>query len=144
MHANACCSHKTVKSKLNVTTLTDFTFVICTIAAPMTAITRTIPVDTKSFTVNWEVTDSSHKYIITWTNLLTGVKENVTVAENTNEYKVTGLSGIDNYDVTVTAINSCGVMMSDPVTVYGKIVNMSMHMLIKNHMIRSCDDCNYI
>ena len=110
----------------------------------MTAITRTIPVDTKSFTVNWEVTDSNHKYIITWTNLLTGVKENVTVSENTNEYKVTGLSGIDNYDVTVTAINSCGMMMSDPVTVYGKIVNMSMHMLIKNHMIRSCDNYNYI
>ena len=78
--------------------------------------------DTKSFTVNWKITAPSHKYIITWTNLLTGVKGNVTIAENTNEYEVTGLSGIDNYDVTVTAINSCGVMMSNPVTVYGKKV----------------------
>ena len=85
----------------------------------MTAITRIIPVDTKSFTVNWEVTDSSHKYVVTWTNLHTGIKSNVTVAGNINSYTVAGLSGIDNYDVTVTAINSCGVMMSDPITVYG-------------------------
>ena len=45
---------------------------------------------------------------------------NVTVAENTNSYMVTGLNGIDNYNVSVTANNSCGMMMSDPVIVYGK------------------------
>ena len=96
-------------------------------AAPV--ITRTIPVDTKSFTVNWKVTDPSHKYIVTWTNLHSGIKSNVTVAENTSSYTVTGLSGIDNYDVTVAASNSCGVMMSDPVTVYGKSVDMHKYSL---------------
>ena len=44
----------------------------------------------------------------------------VTVPENTNSYIVTGLNGIDNYNVSVTANNLCGMMMSDPATVYGK------------------------
>ena len=44
----------------------------------------------------------------------------VTVPENTNSYMVTGLNGVNNYNVSVTANNSCGMMMSDPVTVYGK------------------------
>ena len=44
----------------------------------------------------------------------------VTVPENTNSHMVTGLNGIDNYNVSVTANNSCGMMMSDPATVYGK------------------------
>ena len=86
---------------------------------------RAVPVDANSFTIIWELTDPSHKYVVTWTNLRTGVKNNVTVAENTNSYTVTaytvtGLSGIDNYDVTVIASNSCGMMMSNPITVYGK------------------------
>ena len=46
----------------------------------------------------------------------------MTVPENTSSYTVTGLNSIDNYNVTVTANNSCG-MMSDPITVYG-IVGM--------------------
>ena len=98
-------------------------------------ITRTTSLNTRSFTVNWKIINPSHKYIVTWTNLLTGIKSNMTVAENTSSYTVTGLSGIDNYNVTVTANNLCGMMMSDPTTVYGKIVNMSMHELIKNYMI---------
>ena len=46
--------------------------------------------------------------------------DNTTVPENTSSYTVTGLNGIDNYNVSVTANNSEGMMMSDTVTVYGK------------------------
>ena len=53
-----------------------------------------------------------------------GMISSMTVAENTNSYTVTGLNGIDNYIVTVTANNSCGMMMSGPITVYGKNVHM--------------------
>ena len=87
----------------------------------MTAPSVTVtPLSSTSFTVSWTITDPDCNYIITWTNLRTGVMDNVTVAKNTNSYTVTGLSGIDNYNVTVTANNSCGMMMSDPITVYGK------------------------
>jgi len=44
----------------------------------------------------------------------------VTVTESTNSHTVTGLNGVDNYNVSVAAINSCGMMKSDPTTVYGK------------------------
>ena len=86
-------------------------------------ITDTTPLSNTSFTVSWAITDPNHNYIITWTNLRTGMMEDsVTVPENTNSYTVTGLTGIDNYNVSVTANNSCGMMMSDPNTVYGKNV----------------------
>ena len=87
-------------------------------------ITRTTPLSSTSFTVSWTITDPDHNYIITWTNLNTGVISSMTVPENTNSYTVTGLNGIDNYIVTVTANNSCGMMMSDPITVYGKNVHI--------------------
>ena len=91
-------------------------------APSVTAPTVTVtPLSSTSFTVSWTITDPDHNYIITWTNLRTGVMDNMTVSENTNSYTVTGLSGIDNYNVTVTANNSCGMMMSDPITVYGKM-----------------------
>ena len=89
------------------------------IAPNITAVT---PLSSTSFTVSWTLTDPVHNYIITWTNLRTGMMDNMTVAENTNSYTVTGLSGMDSYNVTVTANNSCGMMMSDPTTVYGKNV----------------------
>ena len=92
-------------------------------APPMTTPTVSVtPLSSTSFNVSWTITDPDHNYIITWTNLRTGVMDNVTVAENTNCYTVTGLSGMDNYNVTVTANNSCGMMMSDPITVDGKNV----------------------
>ena len=79
------------------------------------------PLSSTSFTVSWTITDPNHNYIITWTNLRTGMMEgSMTVPENTNCYTVTGLNSIDNYNVSVTANNSCGMMMSDPITVYGK------------------------
>ena len=90
---------------------------------PMTAptITGTTPLNSTSFTVSWTITDPNHNYIITWTNLRTGMMEgSMTVLENTNSYTVTRLNGIDNYNVSVTANNLCGMMMSDPITAYGK------------------------
>ena len=75
-----------------------------------------------SFTVSWTITDADHNYIITWIKLRTGMMDNMTAAENNNSYTVTELSGMDNYNVTVTANNSCGMMMSHPITVYSKNV----------------------
>ena len=89
------------------------------------------PLSITSFTVSWTITDPDHNYIVTWTNLRTGMMSSVTVPEsassrvlaapeNTNSHMVTGLNGIDNYNVSVTVNNSCGMMMSDPVPVYSK------------------------
>ena len=93
-------------------------------APPMTApsITGIKPLSNTSFNVSWTITDPDHNYIVTWTNLHTGIMTSVTVPGNTNSYMVTGLDGIDNYNVSVTANNSCGVMISDPITVYGKSI----------------------
>ena len=63
--------------------------------------------------------------------------DNMTIAENTNSYTVTGLSGIDNYNVTVTANNSCGMMMSDPITVYGR--NIIIRTYVVHTYLRTCD-----
>ena len=82
------------------------------------------PLSSTSFTVSWIITDPDHNYIITWTNLHTGVISSMTVAENTNSYTVTGLNSTDNYIVTVTANNLCGMMMSGLITVYGKNVHI--------------------
>ena len=49
--------------------------------------------------------------------------DSYTVAENTNSYTVTGLSDNDNYNVTITAVGVCGMITSDPVTVYGQCVS---------------------
>ena len=84
--------------------------------APTVTVT---PLSSASFYVSWAITDPNHNYRVTWTNLLYNEMDNMTVAENTNSYTVTELSGIDNYDVTVTANNSCGMMKSGVITVYG-------------------------
>ena len=73
-----------------------------------------------SFAISWTITEHDHNYIVTWTNLRTGMMSSVTVPENINSYMVTGLSGVDNYSISVTANNTSGMMMSDPFTVYGK------------------------
>ena len=76
-----------------------------------------------SFTVNWIISaDPNYSYTVIWTNLNTGVMDSYTVAENTNSYNVTGLSDSDNYNVTITAVGVCGMITSDPVTVYGECV----------------------
>ena len=77
-----------------------------------------------SFTVNWIISaDPNYNYTVIWTNLNTGVMDSYTVVENTNSYNVTGLSDIDNYNVSVTAVGVCGtIITSNPVTVYGEWV----------------------
>ena len=50
---------------------------------------------------------------------------NRTVPGNTNSYTVTGLSGVVNYNVSIAAVNRCGIMAtSNPVTVYGEYRNV--------------------
>ena len=88
------------------------------------------PLSNTSFIVNWIISDPSYNYTVTWTNLNTGVMDSYTVSENTNSYNVTGLSDNDNYNVTITAVGVCGMITSDPVTVYGESVQAHTHVLI--------------
>ena len=92
----------------------------CITAPPTVPTILPTPLSSTSFTVSWTITDPDHNYMVTWTNLHTGMMSSVTVPGNTNSYMVTGLNGVDNYNVSVTANNSCGMMMSDPAIVYGK------------------------
>ena len=88
-------------------------------------ITAVTPLSYTSFTVNWKISDNSvtiYNYIVIWANLWTGVMNSSTVPENTNSYTVTGLNDNDNYNVSITAVGVCGMITSDPITVYGKIV----------------------
>ena len=79
--------------------------------------------------------DPNYSYTVIWTNLNTGVMDSYTVAENTNSHSVTGLSDNDNYNVTITAVGVCGMITSDPITVYGECViaityNVSLHVIV--------------
>ena len=76
----------------------------------------------RSFTINWTIRNPNniHSYIITWINLRTSDKGNLEVQGNTTSYNVTGLSGVDNYNLSVAAKNPCGIMTSNSITVYGK------------------------
>ena len=106
-----------------ITYVATYAFINCTLsaAAPITAptITETTPLSSTSFTVSWTIADPDHNYIVTWTNRCTGVMNSTTFAENTSSHMVTGLNDVSNYIVSVTANNSCGRMMSEPVAVYG-------------------------
>ena len=85
-------------------------------------ITKVIPRNSTSFAISWTLTGPDNNYIITWTNLRTAMMDNVTIPANSNDsYTVTGLNGIDNYNVTVAANNSEGKAMSDFYTVYDKV-----------------------
>ena len=95
-----------------------------TIAPPATAPTITeeslSSLNSTSFTVSWTA-NPEYNYIVTWTNLR-NMMDRMTVVENMNSYTVTELTGMDNYNVSVASNNSCGMIISDPVTVYGKNV----------------------
>ena len=99
-------------------------YLILVIVPPMTAPSLTEPTSlmNSSFTINWTITNSSNvqNYIITWTNLRTNETSNMTVPQDTTGYIVSGLSGRDNYNVSVAAYNQCGMNESDSITVYGK------------------------
>ena len=87
-----------------------------------------------SFNVNWTMSDPIYNCMVMWTNLNTSEMNSTTVPENTNSYTVTGLSDNDNYNVSVAAVNMCGNMTSDPVTVNSEFaltyVHVCMHILI--------------
>ena len=78
-----------------------------------------------SFTVNWTISDHNYSYTVIRTNLNTGVMNSFTVPENTNSYTVTGLSDNDNYNVRVIIVGVCGMIISDPITVYGQYIYSS-------------------
>ena len=82
-------------------------------------ITAVTPLSDTSFTVNWTISDPNYSYTVIWTNINTGVVDNITVPKNTNSYTVKGLSVNDNYNVSVAIVGVCGMMTSDPITVYG-------------------------
>jgi len=87
---------------------------------PTPNVTLVHPISITSFAVNWTSSVLNKNYIVIWNNLNTGVMYNRTVPGNTNSYTVSGLSGDVNYNVSVAAVNKCGMMTSDPVTVYGE------------------------
>ena len=86
-------------------------------------VTAVTPLTSRSFTVTWTILDTSYSCRVILTNLRTGVINSSTVPENTNSYTVTGLSDNDNYNVSITAVGVCGMITSDPITVYGKIIH---------------------
>jgi len=84
-------------------------------------VTEVTTINSSLFTVNWTSSVPNYNYTVIWTNLHTGVMYNRTVSRNTNSYTVTGLSGDINYNVSVAAVNKCGIMAtSNPVTVFGE------------------------
>ena len=98
---------------------------VCTTDPPMNppTITVTTTLSSTSFNVSWTTPDPNYStsYAVTWTNLCTGIiGGSMTVPANTSGHMVTGLNGVDNYNVSVAANNSCGMMMSDAIAVYGK------------------------
>ena len=106
---------------LNTIVLNDMC--LLTAEPPMTAptITGRTPLSSTSFIVNLTITNPDYNYIITWTNMCTKMMEgSMTASENTNSYTVAGLNGHEDYSVTVTANNSCGMNKSDPITVFSK------------------------
>jgi len=96
---------------------------VCLITSDIVpVITKVTSINSSSFTVNWTSLVLNNNYTVIWTDFHTGVMYNRTVPGNTNSYTVAGLSGDVNYNVSVAAVNMCGMMTSDPVTVYGECV----------------------
>ena len=87
-------------------------------------LTRATDLNRQSCAISWNITNPNnvHSYIITWTNLHNNEIDNIEVDGNTTSYGVTGFNGVDNYNVSVAAINPCGLMESDSITIYGKDV----------------------
>ena len=103
-------------------------------------VTAVTPLSDTSFTVNWTISDDSvaiYNFSVIWTNLRTSAMNSSTVPEDTNSYTVTGLSDNDNYNVSITAVGVCGMIISDPVTVYGKNVHVYICVYVLLWMGRS-------
>ena len=76
--------------------------------------------------ITWNISDPNYNYTVIWTNLNTGVMDSYTVQDNENSHIVTGLSYNTNCVVSMTAVNMCGNKTSDPITVYGKYLDVLM------------------
>ena len=80
-----------------------------------------ISLNSTSFTVNWTIPDPSYNYTVIWTNVNTGVMDNFTVPKNTSSYTVAGLSVNTTYNVSISVVDVCGMMItSDTITVNSK------------------------
>ena len=104
------------------------------------------PLSSISFMITWNMSDSNYDYTVIWTNLNTGVIYSCTIQNNGNgcvatdlsvmysctvqnnevSCNVTDLSVDANYNVSVAAMNICGNKTSDPITVYGKYLDVLM------------------
>ena len=105
---------------------------MCILADPPNmapTITLVQPLDRVSFSVYWISPDPSYMYQISWVNLNTNQRIDTIVSQRESTYTVTGLSGEDNYNVSVAAVNECGMMLSDAVTVYGELIILHEHVL---------------
>jgi len=98
-------------------------YTIFQLAPPVTpAISVGLPMSSRTFTVSWTPSNPTYSYSVIWTNLNNMIMDSMVIGENTNSYDVTRLNGVDNYNIRVAAVNMCGTMTSDPVTVYGEHV----------------------
>ena len=115
--------------------LSDNQYLILVIVPPMTAPNLTEPTNlmNSSFIINWTMTNPSNirSYLITWTNLRTWDMNNITVPQDITSYNVSGLNGVDNYNVSIAAYNKCGMNKSDSITVYGKDVHYTLVLVFK-------------
>jgi len=69
--------------------------------------------------------------------------DNITVSGNANSYTVRGLSGNANYNVSVAAVYMCDeIKTADSITVYGKGIHNSLHIIIYCTYIHMYDECN--
>ena len=66
--------------------------------------------------------------------------DNFTVPENKNSYTVTGLSDNDNYNVSVAIVGVCGMITSDPITIYGKSTCTCIHVCSVRSLQLVCYD----
>ena len=113
-----------IKSTINPSVL-DFLLLYTFIESDLPAapiIKFVLPLSSTSFTVNWTLSAPNNNYTVIWADLHTGVMDNRTVPGSTNSYTVTGLSGDVNYNVSVAAVNMCGMNESDFVSVFGKCI----------------------
>jgi len=81
------------------------------------------PVSSTSFMINWTPQDPNYNYQISLINLRNSDQNrNKTVSAGESPVLVTGLSGDANYNVSVAAVNECGMNESNSATVYGEFL----------------------
>ena len=104
-----------------------FTYIFIHLIALPSSLPQNIsvtPLSSTSFMITWNMYDPNYNYTVIWTNLNTGVMDSYAVQDNENSHIVTGLSDNTNYVVSMTAVNMCGNEISDPITVYGKYLDV--------------------